>query len=95
MGFPCRFKSDFPHHIETIGLMLISVLFSFYRAISLILGINCLILGEVAFFFASLCQSGKQYHESSPVCVAVLHRWPRKNFSVSAKEMPETSCLLL
>lgn len=50
MGFPCRFKSDFPHHIETIGLIPISVLFSFYRAISLILGINCLILGEAAFF---------------------------------------------
>ena len=28
----------------------ISVLFLFYRAVSLILGINCLIFGEVAFF---------------------------------------------
>ena len=38
-------------HIETTGLIpKISVLFSFYRAISLILGINCLIFGEVAFF---------------------------------------------
>ena len=47
----CGFKSHFGDHIETIGLIPIkSVLFSFYRAISLILGINCLILGEVALF---------------------------------------------
>lgn len=33
-------------HIETIGLIpKVSVLFSFYRAILLILGINCLIFG--------------------------------------------------
>lgn len=39
------------HHIETTGLIpKISVLFSLYGAISLILGINCLIFGEVAFF---------------------------------------------
>jgi hypothetical protein len=38
-------------HIETTGLIpKISVLFSFYRAILLILGINCLIFGEVALF---------------------------------------------
>lgn len=38
-------------HHETTGLIpKISVLFSLYRAISLILGINCLIFGEVALF---------------------------------------------
>ena len=38
-------------HIETTGLIpKISALFSFYRAILLILGINCLIFGEVALF---------------------------------------------
>ena len=38
-------------HIEATGLILkISVLFSFYRAISLILGINCLIFEGVDFF---------------------------------------------
>lgn len=38
-------------YIETIGLIpIISVLFTFLRAISLILGINCLNLGEVALF---------------------------------------------
>ena len=38
-------------HIETTGLIpKISVLFSFYRAILLILGINCLIFGEAVFF---------------------------------------------
>ena len=38
-------------HIETIGLIpKISVLFSFYLAILLILGINRLIFGRVALF---------------------------------------------
>lgn len=35
-----------------------SVLFSFYRAISLILGINCLILSEVALFSLSVLKAG-------------------------------------
>ena len=46
-------------HLETIGLIpKISVLFSFYRAISLILGINCLILDEVALFSLSVLKAG-------------------------------------
>ena len=41
-----EFESRFSDHIETIGLIpKVSVLFSFYRAILLILGINCLIFG--------------------------------------------------
>ena len=44
-------KTVFIRHHETTGLIpKISVLFSLYRAISLILGINCLIFGEVALF---------------------------------------------
>ena len=47
------------HHIETTGLILkMSVLFSFYRAISLILGINCLIFGEVALFSLPVLEEG-------------------------------------
>ena len=50
-GYIHGFESRMGHHIETTGLIpKISVLFSFYRAISLVLGINCLIFGEVAFF---------------------------------------------
>lgn len=46
-------------HIETIGLIpKISVLFLFYRAVSLILGINCLILGEVALFSLPVLKAG-------------------------------------
>ena len=48
-------KSVVCRHIETTGLIpKISVLFSFYMAISLILGINCLILAEVALFLRVL-----------------------------------------
>ena len=47
------------HHIETTGLIpKISVLFSLYGAISLILGINCLIFGEVAFFSLPVLKAG-------------------------------------
>jgi len=47
------------HHIETTGLIpKISVLFSLYGAISLILGINCLIFGEVAFFSLPVLEEG-------------------------------------
>lgn len=50
-------------HIETIGLIpKISVLFSFYRAILLILGINCLIFGEVALFLL-VSEEGKIYQK--------------------------------
>ena len=46
-------------HIETIGLIpKISVLFSFYRAISLISGINCLIFGEVGLFSLPVLKAG-------------------------------------
>ena len=47
------------YHIETIGLIpKISVLFSFYRAVSLILGINCLIFCEVALFSLPVLKAG-------------------------------------
>ena len=47
------------HHIETTGLILkISVLFSFYRAISLNLGINRLIFGGVALFSLPVLKAG-------------------------------------
>lgn len=46
-------------HIETTGLIpKISVLFSLYGAISLILGINCLIFGEVALFSLPVLEEG-------------------------------------
>ena len=45
----CGFDSYLARHIETIGLILISVLFSFLRAVSLVLGINRLSLGKVFF----------------------------------------------
>ena len=46
-------------HHETTGLIpKISVLFSLYRAISLILGINCLIFGEVALFSLPVLEEG-------------------------------------
>ena len=46
-------------HLETIGLIpKISAFFSFYKDISLILGINCLILGEVALFSLSILKAG-------------------------------------
>ena len=47
------------HHIETTGLIpKISVLFSLHGAISLILDINCLIFGEVAFFSLPVLKAG-------------------------------------
>ena len=47
------------HHIETTGLIpKISVLFSLYGAISLILGINRLIFGEVALFSLPVLKAG-------------------------------------
>ena len=52
-------KSVVCRHIETTGLIpKISVLFSLYRAISLILGINCLILAEVALFSLHVLKAG-------------------------------------
>ena len=58
-GYIHGFESRMGHHIETTGLIpKISVLFSFYRAISLILGINCLIFGEVAFFSLPVLEEG-------------------------------------
>ena len=58
--FGHEFNSRHLHHIiETIGLILkVSVLFSFYRAISLILGINRLIFGEVALFSLPVLKAG-------------------------------------
>lgn len=54
-----RFESYLGSHIETTGLIpKISVLFSFYRAISLILGINCLIFGGVALFSLPVLKAG-------------------------------------
>ena len=44
---------------DTIGLIpKVSVLFSFYRTILLILGINCLIFGEVALFSLPVLKAG-------------------------------------
>lgn len=44
---------------DTIGLIpKVSALFSFYRAILLILGINCLIFGEVALFSLPVLKAG-------------------------------------
>ena len=46
-----EFEPRYPPQLITIGLIpKVSVLFLFYRAISLILGINRLIFGEVALF---------------------------------------------
>ena len=48
----------------------ISVLVLFYRAVSLILGINCLILGEVALFSLPVLKEGnlsKHEHTLIPV----------------------------
>lgn len=54
-----RFESYCLYHIETIGLIpKISVFFSFYRAISLFSGINCLIFGEVALFSLPVLKVG-------------------------------------
>ena len=54
-----RFESGISPQTETIGLIpKISVLFLFYRAVSLILGINCLILGEVALFSLPVLKAG-------------------------------------
>ena len=54
-----EFEPRYPPHIETTGLIpKISVLFSFYRAISLILGINCLIFGEVDLFSLRVLKAG-------------------------------------
>ena len=58
-GNSYRSDSDCEHHIETIGLVpKISVLFSFYRTISLILGMNRLIFGGVAFFSLPVLKAG-------------------------------------
>ena len=46
------FESPYLHHLETTGLIQkISVLFSFLRAILLILGLFCLNLGKVVLFY--------------------------------------------
>lgn len=53
------FESRIDYHIETIGLIpKISVLFSFYKDISLILGIDCLIFGEIALFSLPVLKAG-------------------------------------
>lgn len=58
MVFHCIFLVVF-RHIETIGLIpKISVLFLFYKAISLILGINCLILAGVVLFSLPVLKAG-------------------------------------
>jgi len=64
---------DAQPHIETIGLIpKISVLFSFYRAISLILGINCLIFDGVVLFSLPVLKAGNL--SKARTCFAPVNR---------------------